>query len=269
LKPEHRPLLYPGKSRTRETAPAKGYAEGHFRIYGRQPVLEALRLGLARSVSCTRTAHGKIMDDIRRLAAEQELPLTVMDEFPEEEGVVTQGVQAVTLPPELRHDIQHFVEELPESPHPLLLMLDGITDPHNFGAILRSADAAGVKAVIIRERRQVHITDAVVKSSAGAAYTVAIFEVVNLSQTLRMLRDKGFWSVAAAQGEDSKPYREHDWNAKTVLIVGAEGAGISDLIKKEADVRVSIPMFGKLDSLNVSVAAGVLLFESAMARKIG
>jgi 23S rRNA (guanosine2251-2'-O)-methyltransferase len=230
-------------------------------------VLEALRLGLARSVSCTRTAHGKILDDIRRLASEQELPFTVVDEFPEEEGIVTQGVQAIALPPETRHDIQNFVKELPESPLPLILMLDGITDPHNFGAILRTADAAGVNAVIIRERRQVHVTDAVVKASAGAAYTVPIFEVVNLSQTLRMLGENGFWSAAAATGEDSKPYREHDWNIRTVLIVGAEGAGISDLIKKEADVRISIPMSGKIDSLNVSVATGILLFEAAMARK--
>jgi 23S rRNA (guanosine2251-2'-O)-methyltransferase len=145
-------------------------------------------------------------------------------------------------------------------------MLDGITDPHNFGAILRSADAAGVSGVIIRERRQVPVTDVVVKSSAGAAYLIPIFQVVNLSQTLGILSGEGFWSVAAMSGEGVKHYSEYNWNAKTILIMGAEGTGVSDLLAREADDRLAIPMNGKVESLNVSVATGILLFEAAKVR---
>jgi len=237
-----------------------------FHVYGRQPALEVLRLGLARALDLHKNAHGLVVEEILRLATEQHIPVKRVESFPEEEGHLMQGVQVLAEPPQLRDDLKRFVRELPASPPPLLLMLDGITDPHNFGAILRTADAAGVRGVIIRERRQAPLTDVVVKSSAGAAYLVPIFQVVNLNQILHVLKDEGFWSVAAISGDKVRHFTKYNWNAKTVLIVGAEGAGVSDLLAKEADDRISIPMQGKVESLNVSVATGILLFEAVRNR---
>jgi 23S rRNA (guanosine2251-2'-O)-methyltransferase len=228
--------------------------------------MEVLKLELARALEVHKNAHGKIIEEILRMAAEQHLSVTRVESFPEDEVHNIQGVQALVSPPPMRDDLKRFVRELPASPQPLMLMLDGITDPHNFGAILRSADAAGVSGVIMRERRQAPITDVVIKASAGAAYMIPIFQVVNLNQTLHILKDEGFWSVAAMSGETSRNYTKYNWNAKTILIVGAEGAGVSDLLAKEADDRVAIPMAGKVDSLNVSVATGVLLFEALKSR---
>ena len=250
--------------RTEEKTP--GLSSGLFRLYGRQPVIEALKLRRVRSVQISAGAHGGSVNEILKLAAEQSVPVSRVESFSEEEGHTSQGVHALAEPPLLRHDLRRFVQDLPDSPPPLLLVLDGVQDPHNFGAILRSADGAGVDAVIIRERRQAPVTDAVVKASAGAAYAVPIFQVSNLYQTLRLLAEQGFWSVAAVAEPRAKPHREYLWNSKIVLIVGSEGSGVSDLLRRTADERVAIPMHGTLDSLNVSVATGILLFEAAAHR---
>jgi 23S rRNA (guanosine2251-2'-O)-methyltransferase len=251
--------------RSRLTQPEE--SSGLFRIFGRRPVLEVLRLGLVKSIEVADRAHGRALDEILHLAAERKISVSRIAEFEEEEGQNTQGIRALALPPPLRHDLRGFLENLPDSPPPLILMLDGITDPHNFGAILRSAEGAGVSAVIIRERRQAPITEIVVKTSAGAAYLVPVFQVVNLSQTLKILTENGFWSVAAVAAADSRSYREYRWSGKVVLIVGAEGAGVSELLQRQADDRILIPMAGKLESLNVSVATGVLLFHAAANRE--
>jgi len=261
----------PRTGKTARPAPAlvktpPGSSPGLFHIYGRQPVLEALKLHRVRSIEVSARAHGRTISDILQLAGEQRISVSRVESFSEEEGHAAQGVRALAEPPLVRHDLRRFVQDLPDSPPPFVLMLDGIHDPHNFGAILRTADGAGVNAVIVRERRQVPVTDVVVKASAGAAYAVPIFQVANLSQALRLLAEEGFWSVAAVAEPDAKPYRDHRWNCKTVLIVGAEGSGVSDLLRRTADERVAIPMHGKLDSLNVSVAAAVLLFEAAAHR---
>ena len=243
-----------------------GSFSGLFHLYGRKPVLEALKLGRVRSIEVSASAHGRTISDILQLAGEQRVPISRVEFLAEEEGHTTQGVRALAEPPLLRHDLRRFVRDLSDPPLPLLLMLDGINDPHNFGAILRTADGAGVTAVIVRERRQVPVTEVVVKASAGAAYAVPIFQVPNLSQALRLLADEGFWSVAAVAEPGAKPYREYRWNFKIVLIVGSEGSGVSDLLRRTADERVAIPMHGTLDSLNVSVATGILLFEAAAHR---
>lgn len=254
MKPPHAPDKRPGPD------------PGFFRIHGRNPVLEALKLRHVHSIEVSARAHGRSISDILQLAAEQRIPVSRVEFFSEEEGQTAQGVRALAEPPLLRHDLRRFALDLPDSPPPLLLMLDGILDPHNFGALLRTADGAGVNAVIIRERRQVPVTEVVVKASAGAAYTIPIFQVSNLSQALRLLSEQGFWSVAAMAGPEAKPHRDYPWNSKTVLIVGSEGSGVSDLLRRTADERVAIPMHGQLDSLNVSVATGILLFEAATRR---
>lgn len=239
---------------------------GLVQLFGRKPILEAMRLGCVRSLEISAKAHGRSIQDILQLARDQQIKVVRVDQLEVEEGLTVQGVRAWAEPPHVRHDLWSFLESLPEERPSLLLMLDGIEDPHNFGAILRSADGAGVSAVIIRERRQVPITEVVVKSSAGAAYAVPVFQVTNLSQALRKLAQKGYWSVAAVADETATYYKKYRWNGNVVLIVGAEGAGVSDLLCRDADDKIRIPMWGKIDSLNVSVATGILLFEAASVR---
>ncbi len=250
-----RPHLSPGES------------SGLFVVYGRRPVLELIRAGVAQQIEIVRTAHGRVIDEIVDLAASANIPLRRVEPHVQDEDGVEQGVRALAPAPELRGDLLSFAEQVDAGEQPLLLMLDGITDPHNFGALLRTAEGAGVAGVIIRERRQVPITPIVVKASAGAAYLLPIFEVNNLSRTLRELRRFGYWSVAACGDHDTRPYNAYDWKRSVVLVVGAEGAGVSELVRESADDLVHIPMFGRIDSLNVSVATGILLFAASDQRK--
>lgn len=239
---------------------------GLFHIYGRRPVLEALKKGMVIEIEIARTAHEQIVDEIARAAEERQIPVRNVPQMSDQEGELDQGVRAVSRPPEVRGDLRAFLDLLPRDPLPLILMLDGITDPQNFGAILRTAEGAGVSAVVIRERRQAPVTDTVVKASAGAAYMIPIFHVANLSQAIRLMKAAGIWIVAAVGEESGTSAWEYDWNRPVILIVGAEGAGISTLLKRDADDSVRIPMFGHIESLNVSVATGVLLFEAVRRR---
>lgn len=155
--------------------------------------------------------------------------------------------------------VDDFISSLSEEKDYLVLMLDGITDPHNLGAILRSADQFGVDLVIIPERRSVQANETVVKVSSGAAQYVPLAVVTNLSRELERLKANGFW-VYAADMNGSSSYDEHFSN-RTVLVMGSEGSGISTLVRKNSDYVVSIPMRGHIDSLNVSVATGILLYQ--------
>ena len=144
--------------------------------------------------------------------------------------------------------------------NPLLLMLDGIEDPHNFGAIIRTAEAGGVAGIIIPKNRSVGITGTVAKVSSGAIEHIDIIEVTNLSQTIEKLKKLGFWIV----GTDLlavKRYDEIDVEVPLCVIIGNEGKGISRLVKENADYNVKIPMVGKTNSLNASVSAGIIIFE--------
>lgn len=244
-----------------------GESSGLFVVYGRRPVLELIRAGIAKEIEIARTAHGRAIDEIVEHAKSARIPVHDVERFEDEDEPVTQGVRAFAPPPEMRGDLVHFVEGLDVEEQPLLLMLDGITDPHNFGAILRTAEAAGVRGVIVRERRQAPVTGVVVKASAGAAYLIPIFEVNNLARTLRELQPHGFWSVIAANHSDAKSYRDYDWQRRVILVVGAEGAGVSELVKQTGDDTISIPMQGRIESLNVSVATGILLFHAASPKE--
>jgi 23S rRNA (guanosine2251-2'-O)-methyltransferase len=235
-------------------------------IRGRHPVLEALRKGIVQEVEILVSAHGPAITQIEAEAARASIPCVRRQSRTPEEGDYLQGVRAYIRPVEARHDLLEFIETLNTGDSPLLLMLDGIEDPHNFGAILRSAYASGVAGIVIRSRRQAPLTDTVFKTSAGAAALIPIFEVPNLEQLVRALKPLGWWAVAAQMGESATDYHDLDWQRATILIVGAEGKGVSDLLRKRSDDLVSIPMPGGIDSLNASVAAGVLLFEAAYAR---
>jgi len=148
----------------------------------------------------------------------------------------------------------------------LVIVLDGVEDPHNLGAILRTADAAGADGVVIPERRAVGVTGAVAKASAGASEHLPVAKVTNIARTLEELRAKGLWTVGLDE-RGKQNYDKLDYKMNCALILGAEGKGLHDLVSRKCDFLVSIPMFGKVPSLNVSVAAGVVLYEVVRQRR--
>lgn len=147
-----------------------------------------------------------------------------------------------------------------EKDYPLIVLLDGIEDPHNFGAIIRTCEAVGVDGIVILKRRAVSVTPTVIKTSVGAIDNVKIVEVNNLSQTIQKLKDQGYW-IVGTDLKNSQDYRSIDYKMATVLVVGSEGRGISRLVKESCDFIATIPMVGKVNSLNVSVATAVILYE--------
>ena len=147
---------------------------------------------------------------------------------------------------------------------PFIVICDSLEDPHNLGAIIRSADAGGVHGIIIPERRSVSLSGIVGKTSAGALEYVPVARVTNLSGTIKQLKDRGVWVYAADM--DGTPYRQADLTGPLALVIGSEGAGVSRLVKENCDGVLSIPMKGNVNSLNASVAAAVLIFEAAAQR---
>lgn len=182
------------------------------------------------------------------------------------EGGRHQGVVAELAP--RAGDPETQLEEALEAagPAPLLLVLDGVQDPHNLGACLRSADAAGVAAVIAPRDRAAGLTPVSRKVAAGAAETVPFIAVVNLARTLRELKDRGLWLVGTDDQADKTLY-EADLCGPTVIVMGSEGEGMRRLTRECCDQLVSIPMAGSVESLNVSVATGVVLFEAVRQRR--
>lgn len=156
--------------------------------------------------------------------------------------------------------IQEMIQSIPAGKQPLLLMLDGLEDPHNLGAILRTCDAIGVDGVILGKNRSVGLTSTVAKVSTGAIDHVKVAQVTNLSRTLQDLKKQGFW-VVGCDLHNSKDYREIDYNMPVVIVIGSEGFGISRLVKDNCDMNVILPMVGHVTSLNASVATGIILYQ--------
>lgn len=147
-----------------------------------------------------------------------------------------------------------------------VVILDHLEDPHNLGAIIRTCEAAGVSYIIIPKDRQVMVNSTVMKTSAGALSNVHIAVVSNLVNAIDKLKDNGFWVVGTAM-EDSVDYRSIDYSGKTALVIGNEGKGISRLVRESCDFVATIPMFGKINSLNASVASGIMIYEVVRNRK--
>jgi 23S rRNA (guanosine2251-2'-O)-methyltransferase len=235
-------------------------------IFGINPVSEAMK---ARRVS--RLVHvrgaGPRIDVLIARAQELRSPVETVDRQALDrmaKGSVHQGVAAdlQTLP-------AYTVEELVRDSDgpPLLVVLDGIEDPQNVGAILRSADAAGVTGIIRQARHAAPLHGATAKASAGAVSYARIATVVNISRALEELKELGVWTVGLA-GEAPDTYDEVDYTVPTAFVVGAEGEGLRRLVRETCDRLVSIPMRGHVNSLNVSVAAGIALFEAAKQRRM-
>lgn len=162
--------------------------------------------------------------------------------------------------------LDELLNKIKDVKNPLLLMLDGIEDPHNLGAILRSVDAINAQGVIIGKHNQVQLNATVAKVSTGAIEYVDVVQVTNLTNTIKVLKDKGFW-VVGAEANESVDFNTLKYDFPTLLVVGSEGKGISPLVLKQCDYRVKIPMEGHVNSLNVSVATAVLLYGIYLNRR--
>lgn len=176
-----------------------------------------------------------------------------------------QGFAAKIIDPRL-YSLKELIESAKSKRYPLLLLLDGIEDPHNFGAILRSADVFGVDGVIIKKRGEAPLNATVAKVSAGASSFIKIAEVANLTQAIDTLKKAGYWLVAS-DGEAKQSYDEIDYKCPIGLVIGSEGFGISPLVKKNCDFIVKIPMNGHVNCLNASVAGAIIVSQIVLSRK--
>lgn len=237
-------------------------------IYGVLPVLEALRADTRRidKVLIADGAREKRLTEIVDLCRERSIGWNRVprDTFvrhlsPEANH---QGVMAFTASTEYA-DLDNMIGAATESA--LFVLLDGVEDPRNLGAILRSAECAGVDGVIIPERRAVGLTDTVAKASAGAVEFIPVAKTQNLNNVIKTLKDKNVW-VVGTSADATTSYTDWDWTRPSALVLGGEGSGLHRLVAENCDVLVKIPMYGRIESLNVSVAAGVILFEARRQR---
>ena len=237
-------------------------------IYGINPVLEALRANRVRRLRVGARADRRV-DEAVALAKQKGVPVDRVDPVALERaarGGVHQGLVAdLTAPRE--YSVEDLIAAAAPEP-PLIVVLDGVEDPHNAGAILRTADAAGVHGIVRQERHAASLDGVVAKASAGALAHARIATVVNIARALEELKAAGVWTVGLA-GDASEPYDAVDFTVGTAIVLGAEGTGLRRLVRERCDRLVSIPMRGVVESVNVSVAAGIVLFEAVRQRRQG
>jgi 23S rRNA (guanosine2251-2'-O)-methyltransferase len=235
-------------------------------IFGFNPVTEALRAGRVRVIRVSGRADDRmraVLDRARQAGVRVErVDPAVLDR--DARGGVHQGIVA-----EVRDSEPCSVEDLvySASAAPLIVVLDGIEDPHNLGAILRTVDAAGADGMVRQSRRAAPLDATAAKASAGAVAWVRVAEVVNIARTLEELKALNIWTVGLA-GDAPQTYDSVDLTLPTAIVLGAERVGLRRLVRERCDLTVSIPMAGHVESLNVSVAAGVVLFEARRQRRI-
>lgn len=262
------------QSDTGKARPGRGDREGPHPdhqasslVYGVLPVLEALRANprrIDRIVVAEGTREHRLRD-LTDLAQQNRIRIERLgrENFDRLAGDVNhQGVVACTASADYVSADQILANA---GNIPLLVLLDGVEDPRNFGAILRTAECAGAGGVFIPERRAVGLTETVAKSAAGATEYVKVAKVRNLNRLIDELKERNIW-VVGASGEAAKAYTEWDWRLPTALVLGGEGRGLHRLVAEKCDILVKIPLYGKIESLNVSVAAGIILFEARRQR---
>jgi 23S rRNA (guanosine2251-2'-O)-methyltransferase len=236
-------------------------------IYGINPVLEALKARRVTSLRIAARADDRIRE-IERVAASQgvvvrrvdadELDRAAGGSRHRHQGVIAEAAEAAI------RDVEDLIAAA--AGVPLIVVLDGIEDPHNVGAILRTVDAAGADGVVRQSRHAAPLGGATAKASAGAVAHVKVADVVNIARALEALKEAGVWTVGLA-GDAAKRYDQIDYRVPTALVVGAEGTGLRRLVRERCDWLVSIPMSGHVQSLNVSVATGIVLFEAVRQRR--
>ena len=235
------------------------------KIVGRNSVLELLRSG-NRAIEQILIAQGKVDPRIQQVISIAKkkgircdfAPRSELDRI--EANVPHQGIIAF-VGPKIYTDVKTLIKGVQDSDHPaLLIMLDGIQDPRNLGAIIRTADAVNADGIIIPKHKAAGVTTAADKTSAGSSEYIPIAQVTNLAQTIDILKAAGIW-VIGTDGEGPMRYTQVDFNMPICLVLGSEGEGLRRLVKEKCDLLVHLPMYGHVPSLNVSVAAGVLLYE--------
>ena len=254
------------KNRDRKMGPREMCTGGEW-LYGRNPVIESLRAGRRTFSEIILPPHDKgELDEIASLRAtararhivvrsETRERLDRLTHFGHHQGVAikTSGYPYVGF--------EEIVAAAAEDENALVVVLDHLEDPQNVGAILRTACCAGVTGVILPEDRSSGITPAAVRASAGAAEYLKVAHVVNLVRAMQALKEVGVWFTGLDWGEDAKPYTAIDFKGRAGLVVGAEGAGISRLVRENCDFVAELPMPGGFESLNAGVAAGIALYE--------
>lgn len=237
-------------------------------IVGRNPVTEALRSG--REIDKLLVAHGAAEGSVKAIIAKcRDRGILVKEVSPQKldfmsGGASHQGVALIVAAHKYCSvdDILQYAEEKGESP--FVIICDGIEDPHNLGAIIRTAEACGVHGIIIPQRRSASLNAVVAKSAAGALEYMRVARVTNLSSEIDRLKEKGMWIYAADMDGDG--WCSTDMKGSCGLVIGSEGRGVSRLVKDKCDKTVSLPMLGNINSLNASVAAGILMYEIVRQR---
>lgn len=235
-------------------------------VFGINPVVEALRAGRVRRLRVGPRGDARIEQAIAR-ARRDGVPVERVDAdviARAARGGAHQGIVADVEPPD-EYSVQDLVAAAAPDP-PLIVVLDGIEDPHNVGAILRTVDAAGAHGVVRQARHAASLDGVAMKASAGAAAHVRIATVVNIARAVEELKEAGVWTVGLA-GDVPEPYDAVDFTLPTALVLGAEGTGLRRLVRERCDRLAAIPMRGAVGSLNVSVAAGIALFEAYRQRR--
>ena len=238
-------------------------------IFGTLPVLEAARADPQKieRIILAEGAREHRFREIYDIARKHDIRLDRVGREDLERltgGANHQGIAAIVAAAAYATEEAIFAAAPPE---PIYVLLDGVEDPRNFGAVLRTAECAGVDGVFIPERRAVGMTDTVAKSAAGATAYVKVARVPNLNRLIEQLKQNDIW-VVGTSGDAEMEYTEWDWTRPSALVLGSEGSGLHRLVAEKCDVLVKIPMYGKIDSLNVSVAAGVVLFEARRQRLV-
>jgi 23S rRNA (guanosine2251-2'-O)-methyltransferase len=236
-------------------------------IYGINAVAEALKAGRVVSMRAGRRSDQRLRHLIE-MAEQASVPVRRVsdDELDRESGGSShQGVIADVSERRV-YELHDLIEDALARPPALIVVLDGIEDPHNFGAILRTCDAVGAHGVVRQTRHSAPLGGATSKASAGAVAHVRIADVVNVARAVEELTEAGIWTVGLA-GDSGSTYDKMDFSLPTAIVLGAEGTGLRRLVRERCEMLASIPMKGKVDSLNVSVAAGVVLFEALRQRQ--
>ncbi|MCL5267174.1 MAG: 23S rRNA (guanosine(2251)-2'-O)-methyltransferase RlmB [Bacteroidetes bacterium] len=244
------------------------------KVIGRNAVIEALKTGSNISkIYILFSAHGGSLNEIQSLSKRQGIPVTRVDSkhFAEltsglKKDESAQGVVA-TLSKISFVPIESIVQTTAENKFPFLLVLDRIQDPHNFGAILRTAAFFKADGVVIAKEEQAPLNETVIKASAGGAFHVKIARETNLHQALMYMKEKGFWIASSSVNAPLSIY-EMDFKIPVAVVIGNEGSGVKRILRDKSDMIFSIPQIGRIDSLNVSVATGVICYEISRQRGI-
>lgn len=234
--------------------------------YGRNSVMEFLRAGKVRQIYLKSGRHDERLQEILEEAKSRAVPIREVEEEELDSmsgGVVHQGIAALLFPYEYQ-DMNAVIKKW-EGKDPIFILLDGVEDVRNLGAIVRTAECAGAACVLLPNHKSSPVTAAAMKTAAGAFAYLPVCRIGNIQQTLKYLKEKGFWVVGTDMDGESL-YYEANLKGPLVIVMGAEGKGMSPLTRRMCDFCVRIPMKGKVSSLNVSVAAALLLYEAVKQR---